>query len=256
MRISRFAVPLLGVLAVVSMAGRLHADPITLGTGSSVSATAHDFNLDQTTTDNVTSLPFVKTTAATAGTASSSVLSNLTTSGFSFSYTQSIPSLDGDAEGKGDMFFTAGAGTTFAIAGSMTSLGIDYTQELAASLFDVTAGSFVYDYDKTVDNFIACGMSVVPETFVSSFMSVSSSTLTLDTTGGALSGALVAGHSYEFIAFQGIDNTNIDPTSSGNITITFAQQAPSGSIPLPLSAAAALLPLALAGAFVLRRRAA
>jgi hypothetical protein len=262
MRISRLGVHFLGALALVGMAGQLRAQPITLGSGSNVSASATggaDFQ-DPTTTDDVTGLPYSNTTSETDGNASSSVDANLSTSSFNLGYTQSIslntavqtgltpavPSGEGSTQGDADIFFTAGSNASFSLSGYQTVTGMDVCDELNVYLYDATQGTYVYDYDQTSSN--GAGILIAPAIS----LSTCSNTLTLDTSGGPLSGALTAGDNYEFYASESMSASPADPNLTGNVTLNLSQSLGS-SVPLPRSAPAALLPLLLAGLIARRR---
>jgi len=262
MRISRLGVHFLGALALVGMAGQLRAQPITLGSGSNVSASATGADLqDPTTTDNVTSLPYTGTTSETDGNASSSVDANLSTSSFNLGYTQSISPLltavqtgltpasllGSSTQGDADIFFTAGSNASFSLSGYQTVTGIGASDELNVYLYDATQGTYVYDYDQTSSN--GAGILIAPAIS----LSTCSNTLTLDTSGGPLSGALTAGDNYEFYASESMSSgAVIDPNLTGNVTLNLSQSLGS-SVPLPRSAPAALLPLLLAGLIARRR---
>jgi hypothetical protein len=242
------------------MAGQLRAQPITLGSGSNVSASATggaDFQ-DPTTTDDVTGLPYSNTTSETDGNASSSVDANLSTSSFNLGYTQSIslntavqtgltpavPSGEGSTQGDADIFFTAGSNASFSLSGYQTVTGIGASDELNVYLYDATQGTYVYDYDQTSGN---ASLGIVPD-----LESIESNMLTLDTSGGPLSGALTAGDNYEFYASESMSASPADPNLTGNVTLNLSQSLGS-SVPLPRSAPAALLPLLLAGLIARRR---
>jgi hypothetical protein len=228
----------LAALVAFSFASHLQAAPITLAPGSSVEATAAD-EINTTVTDPVNALPFIHDTTAIQGRASSTVHSDLTTSALKLDFTASIPDF-AYADGEGDIFFTAGEGVTYAISGFQTAFGAEFFHELSATLKDVTTQTTVYNYDE----FKGVG-----------FSGDEGSTLTLDSTGGDITGSLIAGHLYEFDALELITDIT-DPTSTGNVTIAFAQQGgpgPGPSVPLPASFPAALFTIAI-GSFVVRRR--
>jgi len=254
MRRSIFGLKSLVAIAALGLAGHLQAAPISLDNGSKVVATTRIDQVvpTQSVTDPVTSLPFLNhnTTSDTGklGT-SSNVLSNLTTSAFNFDFKfavgefiseGSIPF--GFASGQGDMFFTGGDGVTFAISGFQTAFGDDTDQFMSVFLHDLTTDTFLYDYRK--EKFVGQGTEA-------------GSTITADSSGGSLTGSLIAGHHYEFNAYQELSNEEIDPTSNGTVNIAFAQTnpgpGPGPSVPLPAAFPAALLTVGIFGAKMRRR---
>lgn len=237
---SRTALKWLSALAVLGLSAPLYAAPITLATGSTVKAIAEQDN-GNTKTDNVTALPFSQTTSAADGDTTSTVISNLTDSKFNFDFSQNIPDFF-HTSGIGDIFFTAGQSVTFSIAGFQTTFGGEYSQTLHVFLHDITAATSIYDYDNTL-NVRSSGEQ--------------GSTLTLDSTGGSLTGSLIEGHLYEFSALQEME-VFTDPTGTGNVNISFAQTnpgpGPGPSVPLPAAFPTALLTALLAaGAMRLRK---
>jgi hypothetical protein len=177
--------------------------------------------------------------------------SNLTTSALNFTFTQELDDVEspGDTSGTGDIFFKAGANVTYSIAGTMELDGDFVEGELATSLYDVTTSTFAYNYDQTTSNVV-----VVVKPAISGGPS---STLTLDTSGGSLTGSLNAGDTYEFNAYQEMDNDVGDPSLNGNVGISFSQlQAPGGgsSAPLPSAAWSGLVSLLGLGIVLASRR--
>jgi hypothetical protein len=252
----RLSLPTAFVLAVAvyGLGGRTYADPITLANGggnqSNVQAFASDDDGGTTSTNNVNSLPFTTPTTVADGDNSSTVNSALSTSALNFGYIQEIDDTESPSQtsGEGDIFFKAGANVTYSIAGSMTVTGDFVEGELATSLYDVTTSTYAYNYDQDT-GFV--GLSARPAT------PVGSSTLTLDTSGGSLTGSLNAGDTYEFDAYQEMDNEFGDPNLTGNVGISFNQlQSPGGgsSVPLPSAAMSGLASLLGLGIVLAGRR--
>jgi len=235
MRISLSAGFLLAAVAVSGFGIRTNAAPIASlnpgGNQSTVSAYASDDDAGTTVTNNVNSLPYSTPVTSTDGANSSTVTPTLTNSGLNFAFSQSILDVESPSQtsGTGDVFFTAGANTTFSIAGSMTLNGDNYNQ---------------YTYNSEL---VAQAVEPIGD----------SSTLTLDTSGGSLTGSLNAGDSYEFYAYQEMDNET-DPGVTGNVGLTLSQVAPpvggGSSAPLPSAATSGLATLLGLGIVLSRRR--
>ena len=211
MRFSHLSAPLLGLLFAGGIAASLQADPITLGSGSIVRAIASDTLLLSNTdkTNQVNSLPYTTPTTAVNGLSTSTVASNITTGGISFIFTQTIESA-GQTDGIADIHFTAGQGVTFSLSGDLRLTGFGAVGELITNLFDVTTNTFVYSYGKKIDTFTPIGEASI-------------SLLTLDTSGGSLTGSLTTGDSYVFHVNENMNNLS-DPALAGNVAIVFAQQ--------------------------------
>ena len=242
MRLSLSTGFVLAAIAVSGLSASLHAAPITLdnsgGNQSTVQAFASDDDNGTTVTNDVNTLPFTTPTTVTDGQSTSTVTSTLTTSALNFGFNQTLLDTEAPTEtsGEGDIFFKAGTNVTYSISGSMTVTG-DFVQgELATSLYDVTTSTYAYNYDQFT-GFVGIGAqpALIP---------VGSATLTLDTRGGSLSGSLNAGDTYEFDAYQDM-NDFVDPNLTGNVGISFSQlQAPGGgSVPLPSAAMSGLATL-------------
>lgn len=220
-------------------AGRVEADPIALDTSypSTVTASVELPDTDPSSSSPVTSLPYADPTTESDGGESSTVTASLTTSGFSFTYTQVTGDANSSTSGGGNVYFTAGAEATYTITGTETS---DDTPNngMSVSLYDLTSSQYTY-------NEVQSG----------------SSPLLLDSTGGPLSGPLISGHVYEFVADESaqylipsvVSSPAVTPDApapapdlSGMVDITFAQ-----TIPEPASVG---LLVAGVGAIAMRRR--
>jgi hypothetical protein len=255
MRISLSAGFLLAAVAVSGFGIRTNAAPIASlnpgGNQSTVSAYASDDDAGTTVTNNVNSLPYSTPVTSTDGANSSTVTPTLTNSGLNFAFSQSILDVESPSQtsGTGDVFFTAGANTTFSIAGSMTLNGDFIEGNLVTSLYDVTTSTYLYNYNQYTYNSELVAQAVEPIG--------DSSTLTLDTSGGSLTGSLNAGDSYEFYAYQEMDNET-DPGVTGNVGLTLSQVAPpvggGSSAPLPSAATSGLATLLGLGIVLSRRR--
>jgi hypothetical protein len=250
MRISLSAAFVLAVVAVSGFGERTNAAPIASlnpgGNQSTISAFASDDDAGTTNSNNVNSLPYTTPTSVTDGASSSTVTPTLSTSALNFSFSQAINDVNSSTNGSGNIYFTAGAGVTFSISGSMTLNGFS-EGELKTSLYDVTTSTYAYNYDKTTS-------VVVP--VVQPFPAPEgSSTLTLDISGGSLTGSLNAGNVYEFAVRQSMDDQFDDPNLTGSVGISFNQlQAPGGSsAPLPSAAMSGLTMLLGLGIILARR---
>lgn len=256
MRISLTTGFLLAAVAVSGFGSRTSAAPIAAlnpgGYQSTVAAFASDDDAGTTTTNDVNSLPYSTPAAVTDGFNSSTTTPTLTNSALNFNFSQQIIDTDigtSKTSGDGDIFFTAGANTTYSIAGSMTVTGDDIQGNLVTSLYDITTSTSLYDYNQNLFN---PGAGVVEATGQLG----ESSTLTLDSSGGSLTGSLNAGDTYEFYAYQEMDN-EFDPGLTGNVGLTLNQlTAPGGgsSVPLPSAAASGLAALLGVGILLSRRK--
>jgi hypothetical protein len=202
----------------------LHADPIALATGSTINASVSVPETDPTTTADVTSLPYATSTSESESGQSSIVTPALTTGEFSFAFSQTVtaalmasiasPGIVSDsdtADGNGDLFFTAGPNTQYAITGSLASSTSD--DQLYAYLQDTTTGAApIYSYSNS-----------------------GGPALTLDSTGGPLTGPLTAGNTYEFYADE-------NSSASGQIVsdLTFTQAVPEPAMGIIVLAGAAV----------------
>jgi hypothetical protein len=245
---SRYAAPLLGIVAVVGFANRLHAQ-ISLSTAndnqSSVSASANSIDAQAfppQTVNNVNSLPFTTPTTATAGNSSSEVDSNLTSSSLGFTFTDSSSDDGYYMSGFGSVYFTAAPGTNFSIAGGLSSDGYDYEATISVDLYDVTQG-FTEVYGYYGDGYYYPDEnSIFPESPVA---------FTLDGSQGTpTSGTLNAGDQYWFSAQETLTNEG-EPTLNGNVSISFA---PSSAVPLPGSAEASLVMIGVLATGMIWRR--
>jgi hypothetical protein len=224
MQVSRFAAPVLGVIVAVGLCMRLKADSIVLSTAggnqSVVTATVDngDFTFPSNSND-VNSLPFTTPTSESVGNTSSEVDSNLTSSGFNFSFTQSSSDPNYSMDGNGAVYFTAAAGTQYSISGSLEAFGSDYLTDIYCTLTDVTQGTTLFYYSNS--NFYFPEEAAIAE--------APTTTFTIDNSQGySLTGQLVGTDQYEFYADENLSNED-DPNLSGNIAIGFA----SATIPLP-----------------------
>ncbi len=241
--LSRWSVPVFAFLVGLGAPPAVQAAPIGLGVGSSVKAGANITVVGSgtVTSNDVNSLPFNTPTSATMGDAMSTVDSDITVNHIRFGFTQSIAS-SGSTDGVGEIHFVAGEGVTYTIGGDLTLTGFGAFGELATSLFDVTKGLFVYQYDQFANNFLQGSFSANSEEIVS--------VLTLDTSGGSLTGSLIAGDSYIFRADENMNNLS-DPALVGKVGIAFVQPGPGGpaAAPVPLAVWSGLLLIVGLGCF-------
>jgi hypothetical protein len=250
----------LGIIGLIGFGQVVRADPVSLSTtfansefGASVDPgfqnVAEPATIAQSQIIPVTNLPFSGSANAAFNTDSSTTTADLTTSKFSFGFTQSITDFDtqvgGSTDGFGDMYFVANTATSYSIAGALqftvdAEEGVDVppAAELYTYLVDDTTDSIVYEYDNfTTDG--SLGLTD-PDAFVL----------------GSATGNLVAGDEYEYYIDENISTQNTDPGLTGSGSISFgAQVTPPGgsSTPLPAALPAGLLGLA-AMAYTLRRR--
>lgn len=253
-----------GLLAAVcigaAVAGSASAAPVglvTVQSDSTVTARANDLqSTPKVTTDNVTSFPFVKTTSATSGQSTSSVDSNLSNAGFGFTFTQAIGNF-GDTDGQATINFTATQNLTYSLSGQMGFNGLGTFGEFLVSLQDHTAGnSFLYNYDKFTTTNAPIGTA--PQDGVQGLLPPPSASLSLDTSGGSLTGSLIAGHSYTFSVEQLMTNV-ADPSLNGNVNLVLNGPAipPGGggsAVPLPAGVWGGVIGLGVMMAYAGARR--
>ncbi len=164
---------------------------------------------------NVTPPNNTGTATQTDGTATSTTVGTFSTSGFSFSFTQTFPD-DDQTAGTGLAEFTAGIGTSYGIldpAPGFSDPTADSTYSVDASLYDKSTATYLYD---TVN-------------------------------GGSLSGTLTAGDEYQFAANAQLQ-TMSDPTLTYDPSISFTGASAAPEYPAPM------IPVVLGGLALLRHR--
>ena len=219
MRVSRLTAAVVSV-AVLLGSSRLYADAITLnpdGFQSDISASAFEGVTPALQSSNpVNSLPYTTPASATSGTATSTTTPNLSDSGLSATFSQSITAPKSLTGGGIFIYFTANTALNYSIAGTETVVGDDVEGQLNCSLFNETTESIVYNSELSFNDLQNQG-TAIPAT-----PTVDTNTLNLSSSGGPLTGTLVAGDSYEFLISEEMDNAQIDPTLNGSGGLTLA----------------------------------
>lgn len=189
--------------------GKLNADPITLdnnpsvepGAQSSISASAP---LTNTIEVDVNSLPYDTPLDASDSVHDSRLTPNLTTSGLDLGFEEAIDSeAQSGTDASGVIYFEAGSGVSYSIAGSLTITSSDSMASINAQLTDLTQSSVVYAYQNM------------------SLMGTGGS-LALDSSGGSLSGSLTSGDVYSFYADEATNDGGGLENLNGSIGITFS----------------------------------
>lgn len=203
---------------------------VVLGSGSELTADALDTGTNggqQTSVASVNSLPYGTPLVAAAGSSSSTLVPSLISSDFSLSFLQTVVDGLSETDADGSINFSVTLPTPYQITGLLVPTGSYETDNLNAFLQDTTTSTYLYNY---------AGSS-------SSEQTGTPVPLTLDTSGGPLTGVLLPGQSYQLFAKEALDtNQDFDPTLTGNVTLLLTVPEPAGLL------------LCGIGALVLRRR--
>lgn len=213
----------LGLAALtLSAIGASRAQAITLQSGSMVYAYASDgsYGTPSSETNDVNALPYSTPAKAWRHGASSNVDPMLTSDALNLTFDEKKKDSHASPNGYGEIYFTAAPNVDYTISGSETLSGKEDDSTFKTTLFNMTTNQYVYDYSKNASH--------------------RDRTLTLNSSGGDMTGTLIAGDTYEYFSSIDLGSQCCNGCATGGTCIAFTQCGNGGccptAVPLPPAA--------------------